>query len=138
MHRYAKSIRRLITFYSIFLQKFRKIKECFETQASNLFVPQKLREIKEYFASAAFFLISKISWNHSTQEFYSHPFFRKYFVKVTLPKIAWNQKMLWIFLLDLKLKKWIKHSNSCNFAAKRLWKHKCDVVCRKLGVGVFY
>ena len=73
MHRYAKSIRRLITFYSIFLQKFRKIKECFETQASNLFVLQKLREIKEYFASAAFFLISKISWNHSTQEVYSHP-----------------------------------------------------------------
>ena len=99
MHSYANSIRRLLILYSIiFLQKFRKIKECFET-FKLVFVSGKFRQIKEFFETQA-------------------SSFPSAFVKSN---------------------KRIKHSNSCNFAAKDCENiHKCDVICRKIGVGVLY
>ena len=155
-----KSIRSLLILCFIVLQKFREIKECLETSAF-LFLENFVKS-KNTFKKPLFLLFCKNFVNTRILSSFSSCFsvvlqklreitlhrkfilfnFSQIFLKATLLKIVWNQKMLWIFFLHLQkfceIKNWITYSDSCNFAVKRLRKYKCDFVCKKLSIGVLY
>jgi len=70
--------------------------------------------------------------NTSSQEKFTLVHFSQIFCfcesKITLLKIVWNQKNALNILFTFA-------ENSWN---QRLWKYKCHVVCKKLGIGVLY
>ena len=112
---FVKSRQRMLLNLSLFfvvLQKFRKIIEFFQTNSSF-----------HFFCSAKNFVKS----HHITSIVVKETLLNKNSVK--------SKNALNILFTSAKN---VKYLDSCNFAAKRLWKYKCHVVvvCMKLDIVV--